>query len=730
MSETPPSTRRFQPVPIEETSKKVRRFAPEPVETTTRSSKMANDVSRSAGGTPAGNDAVERTDFAGRKRFLPTLVETTFKSSKLSGNALPTPETTPVSIPASPSPAPAEETPRPRPRPRFAPQLIETSKRSKKAGDKTPATLPTDKVRIGSVGSNICGGFQLFKQFEQFSFVPQWSKVLEHSSSNTMLGRSNSLNDSKTTFPVPIPCSPHSDIEANFLLWQTDLTPGVPNIYTRSKRRVVRPPANTPHQNSISLQSTIIAPRAPARQGSMRPHPNTRRSTRQNSFQPELDAIPSSGSDEDEQHSDGESTPSLTGSFGSSDDSLMRLRLSRTRESCDDRFSGYLLALAAKAAEKQLREQALAAFPNESRHEIVEHFYDREIDPASDEESVEGIGMLLDADIPTAIRRKSTEVGWMAKEMQAHQEKLNRMREEETNAKIAAEATKPTFQDPFWTNGMTSKSPFITHNYKNENADPKDAELRCMRSAASPPMLGGDLKFRMCPSPKATKFETDQKIDVQPNKSENGGGLWGGYCVADEVGEYLSPSIKGPALIQTPHPEREDPFSAAFSSELPGSGTKTPRNRDSGLRMLAGIDERLKAEVAKSKAEEAMLEEFDDTFVTQVYNYLSLGYPSLARQFDEELARISRISEDELRVDDMKKNAKGYIGIVDGFSSRETTPEKKRVNDDTKHEGYCARWKALRIYILEWARQHPSMSNGAMGPSAWGVRARRGSWAI
>ena len=83
-------------------------------------------------------------------------------------------------------------------------------------------------------------------------------------------------------------------------------------------------------------------------------------------------------------------------------------------------------------------------------------------------------------------------------------------------------------------------------------------------------------------------------------------------------------------------------------------------------------------------------------------------------------------------LDDHKKNAKGYIGIVDGFSSQETTPEKrKRANGDGKSlDGYCARWKALRVYILEWGRQHPSMSNGAMGPSAWGVRARRGSWAI
>jgi hypothetical protein len=74
----------------------------------------------------------------------------------------------------------------------------------------------------------------------------------------------------------------------------------------------------------------------------------------------------------------------------------MRLQLARTRESCDDRFSGYLLALAAKAAEKQLREQALAAFPNESMHEIVEHFYDREVEGASDEDSIEGIGLLVE----------------------------------------------------------------------------------------------------------------------------------------------------------------------------------------------------------------------------------------------------------------------------------------------------------------------------------------------
>jgi hypothetical protein len=398
----------------------------------------------------------------------------------------------------------------------------------------------------------------------------------------------------------------------------------------------------------------------------------------------------------------------------------MRLQLARTRESCDDRFSGYLLELAAKAAEKQLQEQALAAFPNESFHEIVEHFYDREVDAASDDESVEGIGMLLDEQtLRPDRRRKSTEVGWAVKEMQQHQEKLNRLREEETNKKIAAEASKPTFKDPFWTNGMTNKSPFAVSSVPND----KEAELRCMRSAASPPMLGADLKFRMCPSPKATKFESDQPIDVQPNRSETGGGLWGGYCVTVEAGQYVSPSFKGPTMIQTPQGEREDPFSSAFASELP-AGARSPRAKDSGVRMLAGIDERLKAEVAKSKAEDALLEEFDDTFVTQVYNYLSLGYPSLAHQYDEELARISHVPHDELRSDDSKKNAKGYIGI---HESCIPTSDKKATLD---HKEYCARWKALKVYILEWACQHPSLSNGGTTPNAWGVRARRGSWAI
>ncbi|KAG9240660.1 hypothetical protein BJ878DRAFT_276599 [Calycina marina] len=620
-----------------EFAKKVRRFAPEPLETTVRSSKkMKEDRKPEPDLTQA---TTEKKDFAGKRRFSPTPIETTFKSSrKAADHGLPTPEPTPRSITRS---TPAETTPKPRRR--FTPELIETSKRSKRANIAGPATLPTDK---------------------------------------------------------------------------TDLTPGVPNIYTLRPKRT--DDADAEGESATGSHNHIV-PRVPRKQGSMRPHLNTRRSTRHNLFQPELGAIESLSSEEESE----EDVPSLTNPVDPEEESRAKLQLARTRESCDDRFSGYLLALAAKAAEKQLREQALAAFPNESFRETVEHFYDREIEGQSDEESVEGIGMLLDdTKRPEALRRQSTEVGWAFKEMQEHQEKLNRQREEETNKKLAAEASQPTFKDPFWTNGQTEKqSPFHIPSVALDKQ--KEAELKFMRSAASPPMLGSDFKFRMCLSPKATKFESDQRIDEKPNRSDSGGGLWGGYCVTEEADQYLSPAIKGPPMIQTPSVEKEDPFSFQFGSDLPKgakspTGTKSPRQK-SGLGMLTGLDERLKIEMDKTKKNEALLREFDDTFVTQVYNYLSLGYPVIARQYDHELAKISQIAESELCADDVKKNAKGYIGINDPTNGTKSSGQKD------KHAAYCVRWKALRIYILEWARQHPSMANDQ---PAWGVRARRGSWAI
>ncbi len=100
-----------------------------------------------------------KTPSRGR-RFAPIPIETTFERYTKGGG--PAPELTPDPSPRSPSPTPpppppppaAAPLPPPPPPPavkekrRFAPQLIDTSRRSRKAGDIGPATKPTDKTDI------------------------------------------------------------------------------------------------------------------------------------------------------------------------------------------------------------------------------------------------------------------------------------------------------------------------------------------------------------------------------------------------------------------------------------------------------------------------------------------------------------------------------------------------------------------------------------------------------
>ncbi|KAI1000493.1 hypothetical protein K3495_g7700 [Podosphaera aphanis] len=645
MSNNPPkpAARRFAPTPVEtlswSSSSKTRRFPIQPVETSTRSNRKPTEKEKAEA-----ND-VEEKDFArspAPKRFLPIPVETSFHSNR---------QTKVLDTSTSP------ESTSKKPRRKFTPQLIEKSKRSRKAGDTRPATLPTDK---------------------------------------------------------------------------TDLTPGVPNIYTNPKNPTSRP--STPGATSSAASGDIpitprrssylnhLLPYLPRRHGSMRPHCNTR----QASFTSSLEPISSSESNSEKSspsHSPTR-TPSLSGSILSLEDPPHHI--ARTRESCDERFSGYLLALAAKAAEKQLREQALlAAFPNETKHEIVEHFYDREIEGASDNDSIEYVGIVdihgesqtkLNHNRKVLMKRKSSESGWAIQEMQMHQDKCARLRDQSNPEKKAEDAAKLPFSDLHWMDGAQYLPP-------GKRAS-SERQLQKMRNAASPPMLGADITFRNFPSPKATRFESDQQINMKPNRCEKGGGLWGGYCVAEEPGELLVQSVKGPSFIHTPMVGENfgDPFAKAFH-EVSETQVKSPAS----LR-------RLKSDKMDSMELEDLSKEFDDHFVTQVYNYLSLGYPSLARQFDDELSRISKVPIENLRSDD-QMNAKGHIGLKKvSFSETDNTlthynnASEDPGTDEPNQRG--ARWHALKIYILEWGRQHPSLSQAAIGPSAWGVRARRGSWGI
>jgi hypothetical protein len=174
-----------------------------------------------------------------------------------------------------------------------------------------------------------------------------------------------------------------------------------------------------------------------------------------------------------------------------------------------------------------------------------------------------------------------------------------------------------------------------------------------------------------------------------------------------------------------------------------------PYGKKNGLHKatLSGLDERLKKEMERKEREEALLAEFDDAFVTQVYNYLSLGYPATARAFDDELSKISGMCIEELRKDDALKIGKRFMRQMEMSPSPASTVSSSggggggTDSSGDEMDSYFAhergsrhkppRWKALKLYIHEWARQHPALDgDDDTGPLAWGVRARRGSWAI
>ena len=533
-------------------------------------------------------------------------------------------------------------------RSRFAPQLIETARRSRKSGDTVPALLPTDKTDL-SPGDKL------------------------HLPRHLRLTRPSLLPSAPVNTPV-----------------------------TSSE--------GVPRASESRFSSTTLSRKAPRRR----------------SFQvPDLAPIQSQP---DSEESNDSNCPSLsTSPSATSDHTELYKHASRLRESCDDRFSGYLLALAARAAEKQLKEQAMAAYPNENAHEPVDHFaIDRDSD-ASDEE--EGIGLLPpDSDGEGGAARQDSAVGWDMSEMRRQQGKLEeQQRQYKVTEQMGQRQSKSPPQDAAMVPEGHPQTSDIGGTPRHHDGRPKALELQQMRSAASPPMLGQDLRFPKFQSPQQTRFEADQypsshKSSVcETNHDHNGlwtptdsqsrrgsaGGLWHGFCAAPGSGSSHVSKLLQTGLM-TPQVERDDPFAKLSLEEKDRSSLPAGILSQSGLDRVFSLERTIEAE-------------FHDGFVTQIYNYLSLGYPSLARKFDDELSKISKVPLDDLRRDDERKNTKGYVGAPEGSGS----------NVADVQNGQCGRWKALRLYIHEWAKQQPSMVERDAGANNdWGVRARRGSWAI
>ncbi|KAI0457285.1 hypothetical protein F5B21DRAFT_521533 [Xylaria acuta] len=698
------------------------------------------------------------------RRFAPVPIETTFDSYRVANKNPhgPAPEPTPDPSPTAshssstfaPTVAPmASETaqakePEKKPRRRFAPQLIETTKRAWRAGQEGPATKPTDKTDITPGTNHIYA-----PKPKRTNGAPRAPRPGKSSAGSTELVHAPAGNDDEPLAGFPTP-----------------------------------------------------------RQRAMKARPNTRRSTRTNSFHPELDTILSSESGNSSESDDGVAAaaavlnsgdPGLSDARSDNGDtwSTRSCDLRSRRESCDEEFSGYLLGIAAREAHRQREfEQALAAFPNGMPPQGVEHFFAR--DNSEDDLQIGDDEPPLRHGPSQLLRRTSTDPGWAVKEMRAHAEKMARMRVE-TRVSLDDHSdesgTAPPPDDKLWAATarresrdsamgssmgpvLSAHSPMLFarpppgHDkpftpppstglraspfeipFAFRTGRPDDGELGQMRKAASPPMLGADLTFRTCPSPQSTRMEPNQpycqfdRLEKNQRDASGATGLWRGYC-SSKANQLDPPALQPPDLLHTPGAPRSsaDPFASAFGTSMDGSGAQSPtralgRGQPSlHKQTLSGLDEGLLREKGRKEREEVIVAEFDDAFVTQVYNYLSLGYAATARAFDDELSKISGICVEELRKDDNVKAAKGFMremeigsdySSTDGSSIDSSEDERMILPPDygngrrSRHKP--PRWKALKLYIREWARQHPSLNgDDDSGPPAWGVRARRGSWAI
>ncbi|KAL8780388.1 MAG: hypothetical protein Q9194_000951 [Teloschistes cf. exilis] len=399
---------------------------------------------------------------------------------------------------------------------------------------------------------------------------------------------------------------------------------------------------------------------------------------RRHSFRvPQLPSIPSQT--EESEDSDGSTcTSSSTTPSAEADNAEIRQNGGKGK---GRKASGYILSLAAQAAERQLREQAMAAYPNERFYEPVDHFA---VDREDADMDGEGVGML---------------------------------------------SRSATYPPPG--GGSESTAPGSRPAQPNLiGAQQKDDQMKPMHKAASPPMAGQNLTFPKCQSPRQTRLDVHQYPGAPshlgiPKSREHSGlwtpegstsrqnsksGLWMGVCAQS------AQKPQGPTMVQsgllTPASERDDPLESTqedFSMAQEDQQLPPSPPTSIGGSQTSCID----AVLAREKAID---EEFHDGFVTQVYNYLSLGYPALARPYDHEISKITHVPVESLRQDDAKANARGYVGVPEG-----TGEDLRGVQ-----EGKCERWTALRLYVREWARQQPMFGVGG-GLAQGGVR--KGSWA-
>ncbi|EEQ34928.1 hypothetical protein McanMca71_001864 [Microsporum canis] len=529
-----------------------------------------------------------------------------------------------------------------------------------------------------------------------------------------------------------------------------------PQLIETGKRSFRQNPAGSPaRQNYGSTTNTLRFRATDSESKYSYASLSRRQGSRRQSFQvPNLPAIPSNSSE------------------GSGESPSSSLSTSPTNFSNDgghqsvqvhypDSYTGsypdhHMYNLHSRLVSEKLKDQALAAFPNEQVYQPVSHFAIDQEDSNSeeDDDSMETAFRQLSIDLSRFRRESTADLAWELEEMRRHKEE-SEMRSRERlfaanrTSKFSAAALAARYKDE-WECLETASYDIIGGWQKGVNLAP-------MREAASPPMLGDDIVFTRCQSPTSTLIGADQQPTPATNQSKkpasrcNAGGLWAADSDMSDCGEVglwngtckrksankaacdgssqdSSPHHSG---LVTPAPERIDLSLPPTPVSTPpvGSLLKPSKEISPDLVTLTAIPDTsspasppaILIQSYDPDLEREIVAEFNDSFVTQIYNYLSLGYPCLARDFDAELSKITNIPIDTLRSDDQHANAKGYIDLPDCRNGA--------CNPTTTTTPGCMRWNALKQYIHEWARQQPR-SGADRAVDSWGVPERRGSWAV
>jgi hypothetical protein len=413
--------------------------------------------------------------------------------------------------------------------------------------------------------------------------------------------------------------------------------------------------------------------------------------------------------------------------------SVIQLRVKgRCRRSCDEKLLRYLLSLAAYSAEKQLRDQALAAFPNEQVHQSISHFaIDNEEDFDCEEPGAEVIPWDATEELEPFRRQSTADLPLELEEMRRYK------REAETrNCDKERDAARLRSPPPVMAMRQGLSNTDRTLDISTVDGSQSEREAGMTR-ISRPSMLGGDLIFPLSLSPQATMHETVQIVQipvpcpaneierkkcaglwgVSPNANNNknhhhhhqdrGDGLWMGTC-------------RTKRLDQPPPKILEMPPSDIDGESYMNLGPVASTNQSSQFLGPPAPDLHSNRTAKTLYMEEEIDREYHDGFVTQVYNYLSLGYPSTARDYDHELGHVAGIPIDDLRRDDLYTDAKGYV----------KAPEGAGVSEQHMPHGKCMRWMALRLYIRKWAREQSARVMDVNATEAWGVSERKGSWAV